>query len=293
MIHQATHRKVWKMTYRQILSEATNRLSAVGIDEAANDSWVLFEYVFQMNRTQYFMRSNDDADELTAENFRKLIERRAGHEPLQYITGKAYFMGLEFMVSPSVLIPRYDTEILVEETLKHITEGCNILDVCTGSGCIAISLSVLGKNCNVTGIDISKDALEVAESNKLLNKSYNISDKVTFAKSDMFGNVTGQYDIIVSNPPYIRSAEVDVLMPEVVGHEPRLALDGMEDGLHFYKILTSQSQKFLKDDGLLIMEIGYDQARDVSLLLENNNFTDITVIRDLAGLDRVVCGRRK
>ena len=281
------------MTYRQILSEGTQMLGNAGIDEAATDSWVLFEYVFQMNRTQYFMRSNDDVDELAAENFHKLIKRRAGHEPLQYITGRAYFMGLEFMVNPAVLIPRYDTEILVEETLKHISEGCSILDVCTGSGCIAISLSRLGKNCRITGIDISKEALKVAESNKLLNKSDNVLDGVTFAESDMFSNVTGQYDIIVSNPPYIKSAEVDVLMPEVVGHEPRLALDGMEDGLHFYKILAGQSRSFLKENGLLIMEIGYDQAEDVSRLLENNNFTDITVIRDLAGHNRVVCGRRK
>lgn len=285
------------MTHRQILSEATDRLEKVGIDEASTDAWVLFEYVFQMNRTQYFMRSNEPADDLKVEEYRKLIERRAGHEPLQYITGKAYFMGLEFMVNPSVLIPRYDTEILVEETLKHISDGSSILDVCTGSGCIAISLGILRKKCTVTGIDISKDALKVAETNKLLNKSDNdlddTLDNVTFMESDMFSNVTEQYDIIVSNPPYIKSAEVDVLMPEVVGHEPRLALDGMEDGLHFYKILAAQSQKFLKDNGLLIMEIGYDQAEDVSRLLENNNFTDITVIRDLAGHNRVVCGRRK
>lgn len=277
------------MTHRQILSEATDRLEKVGIDEASTDAWVLFEYVFQMNRTQYFMRSNEPVDEVKTESYQNLIARRVEHEPLQYITGKAYFMGLEFEVNPSVLIPRYDTEILVEEALKHISEGCSVLDVCTGSGCIAISLAVLRKSCTVTGIDIAKDALKVANNNKLLNKS----DNVTFVESDMFSNVTGQYDIIVSNPPYIRSAEVDVLMPEVVGHEPRLALDGMEDGLHFYKILARQSQKFLKDNGLLIMEIGYDQAEKVSLLLENNNYTDITVIRDLAGLDRVVCGRRK
>ena len=281
------------MTHRQILSEATKCLSDAGIDEASTDSWALFEYVFQMNRTQYFMRSNDLADEFVTEKFWELINRRAGHEPLQYITQKAYFMGLEFFVNPSVLIPRYDTEILVEETLKHITEGCNILDVCTGSGCIAISLGILGKNCTIKGVDISKDALKVAETNKLLNKSVKALDNVTFLESDMFNNVTGQYDIIVSNPPYIRSGEVDVLMPEVVGHEPRIALDGMEDGLHFYRILASQSQKLLKDNGLLIMEIGYDQAEEVRLLLENNNYTDITVIRDFAGHNRVVCGRRK
>ena len=284
---------VQQMTHRQILSEATKKLEKVGIDEASTDAWVLFEYSFQMNRTQYFMHSNEQVNELKAEEYRKLIECRANHEPLQYITGRAYFMGLEFMVNPSVLIPRYDTEILVEETLKHISDGYSILDVCTGSGCIAISLGALGKKCTITGIDISKDALKVAETNKLLNKSDNALDNVTFLESDMFSNVTGQYDIIVSNPPYIKSAEVDVLMPEVVGHEPRLALDGMEDGLHFYKILAEESRNFLKDNGLLIMEIGYDQAEDVSRLLENNNYTDITLIRDLAGHNRVICGRRK
>lgn len=277
------------MTHRQILDEGTKMLSHAGIDEASNDAWVLFEEAFKMNRTRYFMCSNEEADCVCADAYRELLKRRSLREPLQYITGRAYFMGLEFKVNQTVLIPRYDTEILVEEALKHITDGCSILDVCTGSGCIAVSLGVLGKNCSVTGLDISKDALLTAESNRLLNRA----DNVKFIESDMFQNVSGQYDIIVSNPPYIRSSEVDVLMPEVLKHEPRLALDGFEDGLHFYRILAGQSRNFLKEKGLLIMEIGYDQADDVSLLLQNNNFTDIRVLRDLAGLDRVVCGRRK
>lgn len=277
------------MTYRQILDEAVTILSNAGIDEAANDAWVLFENVFQMNRTRYFMSSLDNVSDKAAQEYMALVKRRQMREPLQYITGKAYFMGLEFKVNESVLIPRFDTEILVEEALKHVNESSNVLDVCTGTGCIAISIGVLGKVNSVKAVDISQAALSVAE----INRQHNNAANVSLIYSDMFANVTGEFDMIVSNPPYIRTADVDVLMPEVVKHEPRIALDGYEDGLHFYRILAEESGHFLKNNGWLIMEIGYDQAEDVTGLLQSNNFTDIKVIRDLAGLDRVVCGRRK
>lgn len=277
------------MTYRQILDEAAAVLSNAGIDEAANDAWVLFESVFKMNRTHYLMYSFNSASDEAVQEYKSLIKRRAAREPLQYITGRAYFMGLEFAVNSSVLIPRFDTEILVEEALKHIDKDSTVLDMCTGSGCIAISLGVLGRALKVTAADISDDALEVAEINRIKNNA----DNVTLLHSDMFAEVNGEFDMIVSNPPYIRTDVVRTLMPEVVEHEPEIALDGCEDGLHFYRILAEESVHFLKNNGLLIMEIGYDQAEDVTNLLQSNNFTDIRVIRDLAGLDRVVCGRRK
>ncbi len=277
------------MTYRQILDEAVTILSNAGIVEAPNDAWVLFENVFQMNRTRYFMSSQETAQESVVQEYMSLVKRREKREPLQYITGKAYFMGLEFNVNESVLIPRFDTEILVEEALKHVDTNSEVLDVCTGSGCIAISIAVLGLVKNVQAVDISQAALSVAE----INRQHNNASNVSLIQSDMFGNVKGEFDMIVSNPPYIRTSDVDVLMPEVVKHEPRIALDGYEDGLHFYRILAEESGHFLRNDGWLIMEIGYGQAEDVTKLLQNNNFTDIKVICDLAGLDRVICGRRK
>ncbi|MGN0374969.1 MAG: peptide chain release factor N(5)-glutamine methyltransferase [Butyrivibrio sp.] len=276
------------MNHRQILAAAINELTAAGIEEASNDARILFEQAFSMSRTEYLVHAMEEADAGCTEAFDALIKQRALRKPLQYITGKAYFMGLEFNVDSRVLIPRFDTEILVEEALKYIKPGDEILDMCTGSGCIGISLGVLGKNCRVDCADISRDALYVARSNIALNAAEN----VTLIESDMFSDIDKKYDQIVSNPPYIKSSTVDTLMPEVLQYEPRLALDGTKDGLFFYRILAEKGPDFLKNGGLLMMEIGYDQAGDVVSLLQKNHFTDIKVIRDLAGLDRVVCGRR-
>ena len=276
------------MTHRQILEGAVSKLLAAGIGEASNDAGIIFEEAFQMNRTGYLIRANEEADENLIPVFDDMINRRSAHEPLQYILGKAYFMGLEFMVSPDVLIPRFDTEILVEEALKNISSDMRVLDVCTGSGCIGVSVAKLS-GADVVAVDISEAALAMAKK----NAAHNGTSNVTFIHSDMFSNVEGQFDVILSNPPYIRSEEVHKLMPEVLVHEPHLALDGHEDGLFFYEILARESGRFLAPSGMLIMEIGYDQADEVSCLLENNNFTDVRVIRDLAGLNRVVCGRRK
>ena len=276
------------MTHRQILEKAVEELSKAGVDEASNDAFVLFEEAFSMNRTGYLIHGSEEADGNRIRVYEDMIARRASRIPLQYITGKAYFMGLVFNVTPDVLIPRFDTEILVEEALKYISSDANVLDMCTGSGCIAVSIAH-GSGAKVTGADISKEALKVAKTNRELNNVTNVD----FINSDMFEAVNGEFDMIVSNPPYIRTGEVLKLMPEVLEHEPHLALDGHEDGLFFYEILARDSLRYLKPSGMLIMEIGYDQAEEVSRLLDINNFTDIRVIKDLAGLDRVICGRRK
>lgn len=276
------------MTHRQILEKAVEELSKAGVDEASNDAFVLFEEAFSMNRTGYLIHGSEEADENRIRVYEDMIAKRASRIPLQYITGKAYFMGLVFNVTPDVLIPRFDTEILVEEALKYISSDANVLDMCTGSGCIAVSIAH-GSGAKVTGADISKEALKVAKTNRELNNVTNVD----FINSDMFEAVNGEFDMIVSNPPYIRTGEVLKLMPEVLEHEPNLALDGHEDGLFFYEILARDSLRYLKPSGMLIMEIGYDQAEEVSRLLDINNFTDIRVIKDLAGLDRVICGRRK
>lgn len=275
------------MTHRQILDWAGNKLTEAGITEVKNDAFVLWQEVFGLNRTGYLINADNNADSNLIPKFQMLINLRCTRMPLQYITGKAYFMGLEFKVTPDVLIPRYDTEILVLNALDSITENSRVLDMCTGSGCIGISIAAK-KKCMVTAVDVSKAALEIAAHNATSN---NVC--VEFIESDMFQNVQGEYDVIVSNPPYIPSLDILTLMPEVLEHEPKLALDGSGDGLHFYRILAENSKDYLAADGMLIMEIGYNQAEDVSALLANNNFTDIRVIKDLAGLDRVVCGRRQ
>lgn len=277
------------MTARQVLNEAIERLSVAGIEEASNDAWVIFSHAFEMDRTAYLMHSQDEiALDERYENMNVALERRANREPLQYIMGSAWFMGHEFMVAPGVLIPRFDTEILVEQALKRAVGMADILDMCTGSGCIAISMGLGIPQAKVVGVDISDAALTIAtENGKRLSAS-----NVSFVKSNMFDSVQGRYDMILSNPPYIPTKDIEELAPEVKVSEPMLALDGHEDGLFFYRILAEKSPNYLKENGVLCMEIGYNQAEDVCRLLSDNQFADIEVIKDLVGLDRVVCGRR-
>lgn len=277
------------MKNREVLRQGVRQLTGAGIADAANDAWLLFNYAFDMDRTRYYMVCDDTADEYKLNKYNECLARRMDKEPVQYITGTAYFMGLEFEVNRNVLIPRFDTEILVENTLRYVNENSSVLDVCTGSGCIAISIARLGKAKSVTAADISEEALKTAHNNAVKNDI----NTINFIKSDMLDNIDENYDVIVSNPPYIRTMDINGLDREVRKWEPNLALDGHEDGLFFYHILAKEGMKHLNDGGILIMEIGYDQAEDVSSIMEQNKYADIQVIKDLAGLDRVVCGRRK
>lgn len=281
------------MTYRQILQEAIRKLQKAEIEEADNDAWILMSEAFNISRTDYFMKSGDECtDNARTELFDSMIERRVRREPLQYITGHAYFMGYEFRVTPDVLIPRFDTEILVEKSLEYASDGMKVLDMCTGSGCIAVSYALQCRergynNVAVNAVDISSAALSVAADNAM-----RAGVDINYIRSDMFTGVSGMYDMILSNPPYIPTRDIEELEPEVRTSEPVGALDGHEDGLFFYRILAAESPSHLKAGGRLIMEIGYNQADDVCSLLEQNKFADIEVIKDLAGHDRVVCGRR-
>lgn len=281
------------MTYRQILQEAIRKLQKAEIEEADNDAWILMSEAFNISRTDYFMKSGDECtDNARTELFDSMIERRVRREPLQYITGHAYFMGYEFRVTPDVLIPRFDTEILVEKSLEYASDGMKVLDMCTGSGCIAVSYALQCRergydNVAVNAVDISSAALSVAADNAM-----RAGVDINYIRSDMFTGVSGVYDMILSNPPYIPTRDIEELEPEVRTSEPVGALDGHEDGLFFYRILAAESPSHLKAGGRLIMEIGYNQADDVCSLLEQNKFADIEVIKDLAGHDRVVCGRR-
>ncbi len=277
------------MTYRKILQSAISKLEKSGIEEASNDAWLLMEHAFMINRTFYLMHGDEEALEETTNRFKAYVDRRCNREPLQYITGTAPFMGLEFNVSPEVLIPRFDTEVLVDRALMLAKKSRSILDMCTGSGCIAVTMAYNLPKCHVTAADLSKEALNVAKTNK---DKYNLSN-LELVESDMFANITDRYDMIISNPPYIRTCDIEELTHEVKACEPIMALDGYEDGLFFYRILASESANYLNEGGILIMEIGFDQAADVSRLLMENDYADVKVIKDLAGLDRVVCGWRK
>ncbi|MBQ2745472.1 MAG: peptide chain release factor N(5)-glutamine methyltransferase [Lachnospiraceae bacterium] len=290
------------MTYRELLLLGEERLASSNIFESKNDAWLLFEHCFQISRHEYIMKMNDSIDgEETIKAYEEMISLRCKHIPLQHITGSQDFMGLTFKVNEHVLIPRQDTEILVDKVLtivkkmsetKSVSDIC-VLDMCTGSGCISISISKLG-NVSVTAVDISEKALNVAKDNARLNEASNVS----FVKSNLFdelkdnstGNICNKYDIIVSNPPYIPSDVIEGLMPEVKDYEPRLALDGTADGLEFYRNITNESVKYLKDGGYLLYEIGCEQAEDVKNIMAAAGYENIEVIKDLAGLDRVCLG---
>ena len=200
--------------------------------------------------------------------------------------GTRDFFGLTFKVDENVLIPEQETELLVEEVIKH-SEGKSVLDMCTGSGCIAISIALFGKPSKVAASDISEKALEVARENAKSLKAGEIS----FIQGDMFENVTDKFDIIVSNPPYIETGEIDELMPEVRDYIPRLALDGDIDGLKFYRIISKEAVKKLNKNGRIFYEIGYNQSRAVASILLENGFTDVKIMKDYSGLDRIVMAK--
>ncbi len=273
------------MTYREALNLGEKVLSLANIEDRRNDAWLLLSMVCKMDRSFYYLHMEEDLPEEQLREYEIALKKRAEHVPLQYIVGETEFMGLKFKVNSNVLIPRQDTETLVEEALKVVKQGMRILDLCTGSGCIIIS--ILHNVTDVEGyaIDISKQALNVAKENAKLNDV-----SVMFERSDLFDNVTGTFDIIVSNPPYIRTEEIVKLMPEVQTFEPMEALDGKEDGLYFYREIVAKCKDYLNPDGRILFEIGYDQGEDVSALLREAGFKDVQVIKDLAQNDRVVTG---
>ena len=273
------------MTYKETIDFGIRILELAGIEEAENDAWLLLSKECKMNRTAYYMHMKDEILPEQLNEYKGLIKKRAERVPLQYITGEQEFMGLTFHVNSNVLIPRQDTETLVEEAIKLVEPGMSILDMCTGSGCIIISILKKCSGIQGTGSDISKQALNVAKKNAKLN---NVA--VDFERSDMFENLSDKYDMIVSNPPYIRSDVVPTLMPEVCEFEPLDALDGHEDGLYFYRKIIKECKSFLKEDGKILFEIGNDQGQAVSDMLTYAGFRNVGVRKDLAHNDRVVVG---
>ena len=272
------------MTNGELLCRGTEALARQEISEAGTDAWILFSYVTGLSRAEYYLRSGEDALPEWREAYWEKIEMRKRRMPVQQITGEQEFMGLPFSVNENVLIPRQDTEILVETVLPMV-EGKRVLDLCTGTGCIAISLAVLGKPECCLGTDISREALQVAEHNHR-----RLGGTVSFIESDLFDRVGGMFDLIVSNPPYIPPAVISGLEEEVRVHEPRIALDGGEDGLDFYRKIVAEAGNFLRPGGILAFEIGHDQGREVERLMKEAGYASLRCKKDYAGHDRVVLG---
>lgn len=302
------------MTYGELYRRGRDALEGAGVPEAALDARLLLEWVCGTDRNDLLAHGDRERSAGEQAEYERLIAGRKGRIPLQHLTGVQAFMGLEFAVDGHVLVPRQDTEVLVEEALRNLHDGMRILDMCTGSGCILISLLHYSNDCRGVGADISGEALAVARGNaeRLLGASAcawmrdgtevldgcgadfacaeDRQGRISFMESDLFDGVEGRFDIIVSNPPYIRSGEIPGLMPEVREHEPVLALDGGEDGLAFYRRIVEGCRAHLCGGGMLFLEIGYDQGEAVSGLLAEAGFLEVAVVKDYAGLDRVVCG---
>ena len=274
------------MTYREALLSGEKILDMAQIVDAKNDAWLLMEMVCKIDKTFYYVHMDEEIPVDEMKEYESVLKKRAERVPLQYIPGEQEFMGLTFYVNSNVLIPRQDTETLVEEALNLAKPGMRILDMCTGSGCIIISILKNKSDVKGMGCDISKQALIVAKENAKLN---NVN--VAFEYSDLFENIEGKFDMIVSNPPYIRSAEIPSLMPEVAQFEPLKALDGSEDGLEFYRRIIKESKNYLNADGYIIFEIGNDQGEAVSNMLTYAGYNNVRVIKDLAHNDRVVCAQ--
>lgn len=274
------------MTYRELYEEGKAELEQVGIEEASLDARLLLEFVCGTSHSDLLVHGSRDMDAEKERNYRELTARRAGHIPLQHLTGEQEFMGLSFSVNENVLIPRQDTEVLVEEVMRAISDGSRILDVCTGSGCILLSLLHYSNGCSGVGTDISEKALETARVNAERLEEKNAE----FVQGDLFENVEGRFHVIVSNPPYIATQVIGGLMEEVRLHEPMCALDGGEDGLYFYRRITKEAKFHLCGGGQLFFEIGHDQGEEVSELMRAEGYRDVECIKDFAGLDRVVFG---
>ena len=279
------------MTLEEAYRLGNDVLNEAGVPDAGTDAWILLEHVTGVSRTRYYVNPRQVLSKEEEERYLSYIEKRKKRIPVQHLTGVQEFMGLEFIVNEHVLIPRQDTEVLVETVWEDLEPGMRVLDMCTGSGCILISLmkrmQTVSREDGIAGVgaDLSREALQVAEENASKQKV-----GAVFVESNLFDKVEGTYDIIVSNPPYIRTSVIKELQEEVKLHDPYAALDGKEDGLFFYREIIKKSKEYLKKGGRLYFEIGYDQGEDVKKLMEEAGFSEVTVKKDLAGLDRVVFG---
>lgn len=295
------------LTYQESYQWGLEQLEEAEIPEAKQDARLLLEWCCGTDRNTLLVHGDRIVSQEEYEQYSVCIAERKKHVPLQYITGEQDFMGLTFTVNKNVLVPRQDTEVLVEEAMRYLHDGMRLLDMCTGSGCILLSLLHYSNDCMGVGVDISEEALEVARENaeKILglerehiagdggmDNGLAFGKQIELLRSNLFEQLDScmKFDVIISNPPYIKTDVIDTLMPEVKEHEPRFALDGQEDGLFFYREIIDQAGDYLNSEGMLFFEIGYDQGEEVRSLMENAGFTEVEVVKDFAGLDRVVHG---
>ena len=276
-----------------IFNKSVDYLKKNGVPSPLLDTEYIFSDVLKVSRNTLKYSMSREIKEEDKDKIREMLVLRAKkRKPLQYILGEWEFYGLPFKVSEGVLIPRADTEILVEQCIQLMreVEEPNILDIGSGSGAISIAIANELKSSSVTGIDINEKAIELANENKTLNKIENVN----FIKSDLFEKIDKdfKYDLIVSNPPYISKNEYETLMPEVKNYEPQNALTDLEDGLYFYREISKLAGEHLKDTAYLAYEIGYNQAKDVTKILQNNNFDVLSVIKDYSGNDRVIVAKK-
>lgn len=273
------------MKYRELYDYGVSILTQEQLAEASLDARLLLEYVCHTSQTTLLAHGDKEVDAKEEENYKALLEKRRKHIPLQHLTGEQMFMGLRFVVNEHVLVPRQDTEILVEEAMRELHDGMSVLDMCTGSGCILLSLLQYSNDCRGVGVDISPEALLVAQENAKL-----LGITAEFREGNLFSALMPQekFDLLISNPPYIESEVIPTLMEEVRCHEPQGALDGGSDGLDFYRRISLEAKPHLYRGARIFLEIGCNQAEAVSGILIKEGYQDIEVVKDFAGLDRVV-----
>jgi len=278
------------MNIGEALLKSYEILKKVKIDTYLLDSQLLLGKVLNKEKLFIILNRDFNLSQEQENEFSRLVQIRKDKMPIKYILGECEFMGMDFIVNEGVLIPRPDTEVLVEEVIKHINERgyTKICDVCSGSGAIGISIAKFIKNVNVMLYDISEEALMVAEANI---KRFDLSIRVNAKSSDLLQvpiEQSEKFDVVVSNPPYIREDVIATLMEDVKNYEPFIALSGGKDGLDFYRRITEESLQVLKKGGLLAFEIGYDQKEDVTNILSKAGYIEIECIKDLSGNDRVI-----
>lgn len=273
--------------YARLYEAGCKKLSQAEITEAELDARLLLEYVCGSDHNTLLAHGSMEVDDEKKSLYMSLIDKRADRIPLAYIIGSQDFMGLDFNVSEKVLIPNQDTETLVEEALTELCDGMHFMDLCTGSGCIALSLLHYSNDTSCRATDISGEALDIASGNAL---RLGLQERIIFEKADLFPEKNEKFDIIVSNPPYIKTDVIESLAPEVRNHEPRIALDGRTDGLYFIRRILEKAGEYLYESGWLFMEIGFDQGAEVSSMMSESGFRDVSIVKDLGGMDRVVRG---
>ena len=278
------------MTIKEIIIRYSKELEEMSPTPRL-DVETLLQKVLDVDRLYILLNLDKSLSDDEEKLFNKFIEERLSNRPIAYIVENREFMGLDFYVKEGVLIPRPDTEVLVEEVIELCKDKgpINILDIGTGSGAITVSLAKYLVNAKITSVDISDIALEIGEKNA---QSNDVDDRITFIKSDLFTNIDKdmKFDIIVSNPPYIKKEVIETLDKQVKDFEPYNALEGGIDGLDFYRAITTQGKNYLNKGGILAYEVGHDQSEDVSKLMEKDGYTNIYTRKDLQQIDRVVIG---